>query len=209
MSNYIETEDHLNAVARRSIAAAELACGRERSVAQLRAFLVRRRTFLGMMVAFLLVIVATPVPAMLYAGAAMMAAAHVLRLLCSGYIDKDAELATAGPFSWCRNPLYIGNFLVVISFALMSGRALALPVMLLLWLATHAPTVACEEEILREKFGGRFEEYCRRVPRWLPRLGNCAGEGQFRWSRVIENGEHLNIISAWFLAAMFFVEMVR
>jgi len=141
----------------------------------------------------------------------MMAAAHLLRLVCSGYLDKDSRLITAGPFAYCRNPLYVGNFLVVAAFALMSGRLIALPVMLLFWMLTHAPTVACEEDILREKFGEQFEEYRRRVPRWLPRLRAFCGphEGEFRWARVIENGEHLNILSAWIVAAMFFIEMVK
>jgi protein-S-isoprenylcysteine O-methyltransferase Ste14 len=209
MTDYAETDDQMNPVARRSLAAAHAASGSERAMAQWRAFFVRRRTFLGLVVAFILVLVADPNPLMLYAGAGIMAVAHVLRLVCTGYLDKDARLITAGPFSCCRNPLYVGNCLVVIAFALMSGRLVALPVMLLLWVLTHAPTVSCEEEILREKFGDKFDEYCDRVPRWVPRLQSCAGEGEFRWSRVIENGEHINLISTWLVAAMFFVEMVK
>lgn len=211
MTNYADTDNQMNPVARRSIAAADAASGLERTRAQWKAFLVRRRTFLGLVVAFVLVLVAEPAPVLLCAGAGIMAVAHVLRFVCAGYIDKDAELTTAGPFARCRNPLYIGNALVVIAFALMSGRLVALPVMLVLWLLTHAPTVACEEEILHERFGADFDEYAERVPRWLPRMGRCAdgGNGKFRWSRVIENGEHINIISAWIVAAMFFVEMVK
>lgn len=209
MTNYADADSQMNAVARKSLAAADAASGYERTTAQWKAFFVRRRTFLGLMAAFILVLIAQPTPALLYAGAGIMAAAHVLRLICTGYLDKDSRLITAGPFSCCRNPLYIGNFLVVVAFALMSGRLVALPVMLVCWVLTHAPTVACEEEILQEKFGEDFEEYTRRVPRWIPRLRTCPGEGEFRWSRVVENGEHINIISTWLVAAMFFVEMVK
>lgn len=211
MTNYADTENQMNAVARRSLAAADAASGHERTAAQWRAFFVRRRTFLGLVAAFILVLVAEPTPVLLYGGLTMMAAAHLLRLVCSGYLDKDSRLITAGPFAYCRNPLYVGNFLVVAAFALMSGRLIALPVMLLFWMLTHAPTVACEEDILREKFGEQFEEYRRRVPRWFPRLRAFCGphEGEFRWGRVIENGEHLNIISAWIVAAMFLIEMVK
>lgn len=208
MANDVDA-DNMNAVAKRSLDAAEAASGAGRIAARWRAFLVRRRTFLGLVVAFILVLVADPTPLLLYTGAGIMAAAHVLRLVCSGYLEKDARLITAGPFSYCRNPLYIGNAMVVIAFALMSGQLVALPVMLVLWLATHAPTVACEEDLLRDKFGEKFDEYTRSVPRWLPRMSACVGEGEFRWSRVVENGEHINILSAWILAAMFFVEMVK
>lgn len=209
MTNYTDTDDQMNAVARRSLAAAEAARGGERAVAQWRAFFVRRRTFLALVAAFVLVLVAEPRPLLLYAGAAIMTAAHALRLICSGYLEKDTRLITAGPFGRCRNPLYVGNFLVVVAFAMMSGRLIALPIMLVFWLLTHAPTVACEEELLREKFGDEFKHYCRTVPRWIPNHRSWEGEGEFRWRRVVENGEHVNIISAWLLAAMFFVEMVK
>jgi len=98
---------------------------------------------------------------------------------------------------------------VVVAFALMSGRLIVLPVMLLMWVLTHAPTVAAEEEFLRDRFGGEFDSYCRAVPRWWPRRPAGANGGQFTWRRVIANGEHLNILSAWIVAAMFLVEMVR
>ncbi len=213
MTEVAESDRQMNPVARKSLAAADAADGTERHIAQWRAFFVRRRTFLGLIGGFVLVMVADPTPLLLGTGAAVMACAHLLRLICSGFIDKDSRLVTAGPFAYCRNPLYVGNFLVVIAFALMSGQLIALPIMLLLWLLTHRPTVACEEEILREKFGEEFDEYCDRVPRWIPRFGCNSkadnGDGEFLWSRVIENGEHLNIMSAWILAAMFLVEMVK
>ncbi len=209
MTNYLETEREMNAVARRSFEAADAAVGSGRHVAQWRAFFVRRRTFLGLVAAFVLVLFAEPVPALLYAGAGLMAAAHLLRLICAGYLNKDASLATAGPFAYCRNPLYVGNFMVVVAFALMSGQLIALPIMLLFWVLTHAPTVACEEELLCEKFGEEFEEYRRRVPRWFGCRKCITGEGRFEWSRVLENGEHLNILSAWMVGAMFFIEMVK
>ncbi|MGC9320263.1 MAG: methyltransferase family protein, partial [Armatimonadota bacterium] len=141
--------------------------------------------------------------------ACIMAAAYLLRLTCAGYLDKDETLVTGGPFGWCRNPLYLGNLLVVVAFGLMSGRLIALPILMLLWLATHAPTVACEEAFLREKFGPEFERYCRQVSRWLPKRPDGGENGSFSWRRVIENGEHLNIISAWIVAAMFFIELVK
>jgi len=35
--------------------------------------------------------------------------------------------------------------------------------------------VYLEEPELRERFGKQYEDYCRRVPRWLPRLDTLAG----------------------------------
>ncbi|MEA3402017.1 MAG: isoprenylcysteine carboxylmethyltransferase family protein [Armatimonadota bacterium] len=210
MTNYAETDSQLNVATQRSLdAAASAAEGYHRMLAHVRAFLVRRRTFLGLLAAFILVAFARPTPALLACGAFIMAAAYLIRLICAGYLDKDKTLVTGGPFGWCRNPLYLANLLVVVAFGLMSGRLIAVPILLLLWLATHAPTVACEEDFLREKFGTKFERYCRQVARWLPKPPNGTGNGSFCWKRVIDNGEHLNIISAWIVAAMFFIELVK
>jgi protein-S-isoprenylcysteine O-methyltransferase Ste14 len=34
----------------------------------------------------------------------------------------------------------------------------------------HAAVRFVEEPELRKRFGARYEEYCRLVPRWLPRI---------------------------------------
>jgi protein-S-isoprenylcysteine O-methyltransferase Ste14 len=41
-------------------------------------------------------------------------------------------------------------------------------------LAFHLFVVFVEEPGLRRRFGPSYEAYCRRVPRWLPRLGSGA-----------------------------------
>jgi len=217
MTGSAEAGNRNNVAAQLSITAAHNSTGMVRLWAYARAFLVRRRTFLGMVVAFALLLVADPRPPSLVAGAVLMAGAHTLRLVSSGYLNKDETLVTRGPFAWCRNPLYLGNFLVSVSFVAMSGQWAALPLVLLLCTATQVPTVTCEEQFLREKFGQRFEQYCRRVPRWLPRIPRRPDESNelpaqepgFSWARVLSNQEHLNIISAWLVAAMFIVEMVK
>jgi protein-S-isoprenylcysteine O-methyltransferase Ste14 len=38
--------------------------------------------------------------------------------------------------------------------------------------AAHLAVLHIEEPELRERFGQSYAEYCRRVPRWLPRLGS-------------------------------------
>lgn len=193
-------------------------------------FLARRRSLVGTASALVLLLVADPQPPMMAAGLALMVVAYGLRVLCTGCIDKDETLAVRGPYAWCRNPLYVANLLAVLAFGLMSGRWLALPAVLGVWLATHVAAVTREERFLRGHFGARFEQYCACTPRWWPRppraaaaaaadlsanagpapAGQRSGDAPgFCWRRVLANDEHLNILSALLLAAMFFVEMVR
>jgi len=215
MTTSVETNNRSNVATQLSMAAVHNSTGVSRLWGHLRAFLVRRRTFLGLVVAFALVAVADPKLPALLLGTGVIASGHVLRLVSSGHLDKDETLVTNGPFAWCRNPLYLGNYIVSVGFVAMSGQWLALPIVLLLSIATQVPTVACEEQFLRQKFGAEFERYYKQVPRWVPRApGNNPGrpsgdERKFSWARVHENQEHLNIISAWLVAAMFVVEMVK
>jgi len=215
MTSSAEANNCKNVATQLSLAAAHDSSGLSKLWAYLRAFMIRRRTFMGIVVAFGLLLVANPKPYAFAAGLVVIAGAHALRLFAAGYLDKDNALVTEGPFAWCRNPLYVANYLVALGFALLSGQWVAIPIVLLLCTTTQVPTVTCEEQYLREKFGAEFEEYCRRVPRWLPRPSRRnpgppgEREDRFSWALVFRNQEHLNILSAWLVVAMFVVEMVK
>lgn len=45
----------------------------------------------------------------------------------------------------------------------------------LLWIPGVYVTVLFEERELRQRFGAEYEEYCREVPRFIPRLGKRQG----------------------------------
>jgi hypothetical protein len=53
---------------------------------------------------------------------------------------------------------------------------LVLPVALFVYF--HLAVVRVEEPALRRRFGASYSDYCRRVPRWLPRLAPGAGAAQ-------------------------------
>ncbi len=81
---------------------------------------------------------------------------------------KTTSLVTDGPYSICRNPLYVGTFLMGLAAAAFLQ---SLTFMLGLVLVTSiyiGTTVPVEERRLRERFDGKFEEYCSRVPRLIP-----------------------------------------
>ena len=99
--------------------------------------------------------------------------------------DAPREFVAAGPYRRVRNPMYIGGLAVLAGFALYlrsGGILLASPV----WLAfAHLFVLGYEEPHLREKFGPAYEQYCRSVSRWMPRLRTrtCPPPGSAaRWS---------------------------
>jgi hypothetical protein len=46
-----------------------------------------------------------------------------------------------------------------------------------------------EERLLATKFGEQYQDYCKAVPRFLPRLSRTAGDGRFSMSTLIANNE--------------------
>ena len=105
-----------------------------------------------------------------------------LRGYASGYVKKNAELATTGPYAHTRNPLYLGSMLIAFGFAVAAASWVILVVLAVLFAVIYLPTIRSEEAFLRDHFSG-FNEYAARVPRIFPRLtaavfpehGNASG----------------------------------
>lgn len=87
-------------------------------------------------------------------------------------IDPPKKLVVEGPYRIVRNPMYWGVALVMLGEAL-AFRTAALAEIGCAFLAFSGLFVLVfEEPILRRKFGAGYDDYCRRVPRWFPRVGN-------------------------------------
>jgi protein-S-isoprenylcysteine O-methyltransferase Ste14 len=85
-------------------------------------------------------------------------------------IDPPKKLVMEGPYRIVRNPMYWSVLFVMLGEAL-AFRSLALAEIGCVFFACTALFVMVyEEPLLHEKFGAEYEEYCRRVPRWIPRL---------------------------------------
>ena len=108
----------------------------------------------------------------------------LLRAYASGYVKKNAELTVTGPYSYTRNPLYLGSMLMAFGFAAAS-RSLGITVLLtLLFLIIYAPTIYSEEQFLRATFPD-FDSYAKRVPRLLPRFTSARMEGDGSFSATL------------------------
>jgi len=103
-------------------------------------------------------------------GLVLIGIATVGRLWCSLYISgyKDNELITVGPYSVSRNPLYFFSFLGFVGVGLAT-ETITLAVVLTVFFAIVYPfVIRGEERVLRTKFGAKFDDYCARVPRFIP-----------------------------------------
>lgn len=80
-----------------------------------------------------------------------------------------SRFVTTGIYGAVRNPLYLASSLLFGGYALFFGWPWALGFVLLHWLR-YDRIVRLEEAHLREQWQRDFENYCRDVPRWFPKL---------------------------------------
>ncbi|RLA95251.1 MAG: hypothetical protein DRG59_04220 [Deltaproteobacteria bacterium] len=79
------------------------------------------------------------------------------------------KLVTTGPYRLCRNPVYIGNILIITGLPLMAGAPHVAPLSLVWSFLTYNVVVSKYEEPHQiEKFGPAYAAYLRNVPRWVP-----------------------------------------
>ena len=116
-----------------------------------------------------------PVPAAVAWSLVLVVPGLWLRGYAAGYVKKNRELTQTGPYAYTRNPLYLGSMLMAAGFAV---ALLSWPVAVVLaagFAVIYVPVIAGEERFLQSTFPD-FEDYCKRVPRLIPRL--TAGTSQ-------------------------------
>lgn len=134
----------------------------------------------------------------------------LLRAYASGYVKKNRELTTTGPYAHTRNPLYLGSMLIAFGFALAARSlwiALALAV---LFAVIYIPVIRSEEEYLRSVFPD-FDRYAASVPRLLPRLTpakTTAEAGGFSSALYRKHREYNALIGSICMYAALIIKML-
>ncbi|WP_333850214.1 methyltransferase family protein [Leclercia sp.] len=98
------------------------------------------------------------------------------------------DLVQNGLFAHCRNPLYLGNLLMIVGFGVASNNPWYLAITLPLFFLAYACIIAAEEHYLLGRFGDTYRDYCATTPRLMPRLRGLSQTLRtfsFNWRRVV------------------------
>lgn len=81
--------------------------------------------------------------------------------------EQTRQLVTGGIFRYSRNPIYVGDLLLLLAWAVWLGNGVVL-----VWLPVfigymNKMQIAAEERALSARFGDDYQKYCRKVRRWL------------------------------------------
>lgn len=152
-----------------------------------------------------------------WVGVAIAAFGQVIRDITIGFVyivrggdaNKEIhanELYTKGLMAHSRNPLYIGNILILLGMGIASNSVLFLLVAFPIFVVFYQAIVLAEEAYLASQFGAAYEKYKSEVNRWLPdltNLGKTFREMKFSWNRVMKaeyNPTFLWMIASFFIA---------
>jgi protein-S-isoprenylcysteine O-methyltransferase Ste14 len=124
---------------------------------------------MGFLFAAFFLWLAHPIPRTIFLSLILVLPGLWLRAYAAGYVRKNAELTTTGPYAHTRNPLYLGSMLIAFGFGAASASPFLLISLAVLFLVIYLPTIQGEEQYLRVHFPN-FETYAAAVPRLLPRL---------------------------------------
>ena len=80
---------------------------------------------------------------------------------------KSDALVTDGPYAWSRNPIYLGNLLILSGIGLVLGSWWYVIFVPVLAAVTHILAIAREERHLKANFPEEWAAYSGRVRRWL------------------------------------------
>ena len=150
------------------------------------AFLARRRVALGAVMAIVALVLARPTWDSWYAGLAVAVVGEGIRVWAAGHLEKSREVTTSGPYRWMRHPLYMGSIILALGIVI-AARSYLLAALALVYFGTTIPAaIRSEEAFLRRTFGDAYDRYAR---------AENAGVGRrFSVERSVRNKEYRAVL---------------
>ncbi|VVA44202.1 conserved hypothetical protein [Candidatus Roizmanbacteria bacterium] len=82
-------------------------------------------------------------------------------------VEPPKKLVVSGLYKYTRNPIYIGYFMILQGEFLFFGEFLLLIYFFLAIIGINIYVIFHEEPILKKRFGKSYQEYFKKIPRWL------------------------------------------
>ena len=161
------------------------------------AFLARRRVALGGLTAIVALVLARPTWNSWYAGLAVAVIGEGIRVWAAGHLEKSREVTTSGPYRWTRHPLYVGSCILALGIVI-AARSYLLGAVAVLYLGTTiTAAIRSEEAFLRRTFGDAYDRYAR--------AENDGVSRRFSLERAVRNKEYravLGVLAGFGLLAL-------
>jgi protein-S-isoprenylcysteine O-methyltransferase Ste14 len=126
-----------------------------------------------------------------------------LRAWAAGHLAKDQRLATSGPYSFTRNPLYLGTLITALGLAAAARSTGLAALFASLFILVYLPAIELEEQHLQKILPG-YAEFSARVPLLIPRWPSRFGPDRFSAALYRKNREY-EAFAGWLVGAVWLV----
>jgi protein-S-isoprenylcysteine O-methyltransferase Ste14 len=133
-------------------------------------FFYHHRPRLTGLAALIVILLAAPTYDSLLLGALLVVLGEAGRTWALGYIEKDAKLATAGPYAFTRNPLYVFNSTMFIGFCVMGNQLIPALIASVIFFWIYIVIIDVEARRMVSMFGDEYAEWSKHVPLFIPRI---------------------------------------
>jgi len=106
---------------------------------------------------------------------------ELIQLWCFAALDKQSSLAFNGLYKFCRNPMYLGRYFIVLGYFMLPGNVWLIIAYSLFYYLYMWHRVQREEVTLEKIFGEPYLVYCRTVNRFFPTLPGMPGGKMLFW----------------------------
>lgn len=125
-------------------------------------------------------------------GLALATLGQIFRIYAAGYIFKNKQLATTGPYALVRHPLYLGNFIILVGFTIASNNLYVAIGVVLFFLIWYPAAIAYEDSKLENIFGDEWRAWSKNIRAMIPgriRIADLKSSGWDTYQSLIRNGE--------------------
>ena len=125
-------------------------------------------------------------------GLIMALVGQLFRIYAAGFIFKNKQLASNGPYALVRHPLYLGNFLILIGFTLSAANIYVALGVLVFFLVWYPAAIAYEDRKLERIFEDEWRAWSKNIRAIIPgrfRWADLKADGWDTYQSLIRNGE--------------------
>lgn len=170
--------------------------------------IIRYRSFVGILCLIALLYMAEPSPVSVTVGFFFIIAGVFFRAWASGYINKDNQLATDGPFSLTRNPLYFGNFVLGLGIAIAGNNGYSYGIFFGFYLLFFPFLMILEHHRMKKKFGEIYEKYAENSHSFFPKIKKIK-RSEYNISYYMRNREYRVLYFSLFVIAIMILKVLN
>jgi protein-S-isoprenylcysteine O-methyltransferase Ste14 len=170
--------------------------------------LIKYRSFIGILCLIAVLWLATPNAWSIFAGFLVMMAGMFFRAWSSGYINKDKELATEGPYSLTCNPLYFGNLLLGTGIAIACNNRIAYFICAVYILSFFTFLVLIERKRMRSRFGSQYEAWAKEANLFFPKIKKIK-KFNFNIAYYMRNREYRVLFYSFCIIAVLIIKFLK